>query len=553
MSFLFPLAWLWAWAVVAVVVLALLRRRERVHPVSALFLWERIPPDAVRKLQRLRAWWDPLLVVQSLAVGLMALALAQPVLWERKPTGSLALVVDASASMAAAGRVEEALARTRSWLSRSTGPWTVIAWADPPKVLVGPTKDPEAVAAGLRKFAPTLGTRAPLGQALALLPGTWGRIVVLTDDPPDAPGVEVDLLPPLDNLALAAFSVRADPDGAGYSALVRVRNDTDRFQDAQVLVHTGVGTLVQSRLVEPLGEEVFVFRLGSVGTGLRAELLPRDAFGWDNVRYLTFERGEVRLRWWGGQDRYLLAALQAALPVELAPDPPWDLTVAVRTNLPSVPGGPVLFVETSSPEAPLQEGIALQTLRGEPSSLLKGVDLTLFRAESVRPAVLAPGAEVAAWADSWPAVAVWRTQSGPRVLVALELERSNLPLLPDFPILLRNLLVWLLPWQPSPWIAVGQAVELPEGAEVLSTEGTGGRIWIPDRPGFYEVRREGRTELLAVNVPYEEVLRPTVAGAPVPLATEGGLAPRPLGVWVGILGLAVLVWEWIWAWRRGGG
>ncbi len=551
--FLFPWAWAWSAAVVVVVLLALLRRQEREYPVSALFLWERIPPDPARRLERLRRWWDPLVLLQTSIVVLIAWALAQPVVWARKPAGALAIVLDGSASMAASGRPEEALSLARNLLSNSAGPWTVVLWADPPRVLVPPTSDRAEVEAGLRAFAPTLGGRPPLGQALALLPGAWDQIAVITDDPPEAVGVQVYALEPKDNLALVALAVRADPDGTGYSALVRVRNATSRFQDVQVLLHTGVGTLVQSRLVEPQEEETLVFRLGGLSSTLRAELLPRDAFPWDNVRYWALAGGALRVRWLGSEDRYVLAALQASLPAEVVRSAPWDLTVAVRANLSAAPPGPVLMVEASSPEAPLAESVPVSALRGEASPLLRHVGVENFRAAQVRPAALPAQAQVVLWADEHPAVAVWESPQGRRALIALDLVRSNLPLLVDFPVLVRNLLAWLMPWEAAPAFSVGQAVTLPEGVEVISPAGPRTGIWVPDRPGFYEVNRAGRKETWAVNVPAEESL---VTGAQ-PAVGEGTAQAawtlRGLGPWIALAALALLVVEWGWALRRGGG
>ncbi|MFH1609216.1 MAG: BatA and WFA domain-containing protein, partial [Candidatus Bipolaricaulota bacterium] len=547
MNFLLPWAWAWLASGLAVLVLYLLRRREREHPVSALFLWERIPPDRTSRLERVLARFDLLLFLQLLAVVLFAFGLAHPTVRATRPAGATAIVLDGSASMAAAGRAEEALAAARRLIADSSGPWAVVVWADPPRLLVPRTGNRDEVLSSLGAYRPTLGGRPSLGQALALFPGGFSRTVVITDDPPPEPGVEVVALPPVDNLGIVAFAVRAGPDGTGYEALVRVRNDTARYRDVQVALHTGVGTYLGSRLLPPGSEDAFVFQLGAVGTTFRAEILPNDDFPWDNVRYFALDgAATVRVRWVGEEDRYLWAALQAAMPVERAAEPPWDLTVVVRKDLPSVPAGPVLLVGASSPEAVLAGPVPAGSIRGEPSPLTRHVVPEGLRADAVRPASLPPDARVALWSGVQPALAHWEGADGRRALLTLDLARSNLPVAVDFPILLRNTLAWLLPFRPRPTLTVGEATVLPPTMTLTPSAVAG--VWVPDRPGLYELRGENRREFVAVNVPYDEsvpagaVSRP---GAP-PGRTLADLAAWP---WIAIGAFLVLLVEWGLAFR----
>lgn len=543
MSFLLPWAWAWLASGLAVLALYLLRRREREHPVSALFLWERIPPDRTSRLERVLARFDLLLLLQLLAVALFAFGLAHPTVRATRPAGATAIILDGSASMAAAGRTEEALAAARRLIADSSGPWAAVVWADPPRLLVPPTGNRDEALAALGAYRPTLGGRPPLGQALALLPGGFARTVVLTDDPPPDPGVEVVALSPVENIAIVAFAVRPTPDGVGYEALVRVRNDAARYRDVQVALHTGIGTYLGSRLLSPGSEDAFVFQLGAVGTTFRAELLPNDDFPWDNVRYFAVEgAAAVRVRWIGKEDRYLWAALQAAMSVERTAALPWDLTVAVRADLPTVPAGPVLLVGTSSPEAVLADPVPAGPIRGEPSPLTRHVVPEGLRADAVRPATLPSDAVVDLWAGPQPALVHWEGGDGRRVLVTLDLARSNLPVAVDFPILLRNALAWLLPLRPRPTLTVGEAAPVPPGMEVSAVTAVEG-VWIPDRPGLYELRGENRREFLAVNVPYDESLPVGAASrsGAVLGRTRADLAAWP---WIAIGAFLVLLAEW---------
>lgn len=552
MSFLFPWAWAWLLSAGGVVLLYLLRRREREHPVSALFLWEQVSLDRASRLERIWAQCDLLLVLQVVAVALCAAALASPIVRVTRSAGEVGIVIDGSASMAASGRPEEALVLAREAIGDSAGPWSVVVWAAPPRVLVPPTANRDEALALLGAYRPTLGGRPPLGQALALLPGGFSRTVVITDDPlPDA-GVEVLTLSPQDNLAIVAFGGREIPDGTGYEALVRVRNNTARYQDVQVALDTGRGTLFSSRLIGPGEEDLVVFQTGLVRTALRAEIRPMDAFPWDNVRYCALEGGStVRVGWIGDEDRYLWAALQAALPVERTTAPPWDLTVAVRRELPALPAGPALLVAAPSSEAEVAEPVPAGPLRGEDSPLLRHVVPEEFRAGTVYPVQLPSHAVVDLWAGEWPALARWEGEAGRRVLVSLDLGRSNLPLLVDFPILLRNIVTWLLPFRVRPNLVVGEGVALAPGAEVAAAAEPASGVWVPDRPGLYELRRNGRPELLAVNVPVAESLaaQGTAPATTTPVRAVAGLPAWP---WFAVGAFLVLAAEWALALRRGG-
>ena len=550
MSFLLPWAWSWLASGLAVVVLYLLRRREREQLVSALFLWERVPPDKASRLERLFVRLDLALLLQLLAVALFAFGLAHPLVRVTRTGGAIAIVLDGSASMAASGRPEEAVAAARRLIAGSAGPWSVVLWADPPRVLVPRTADRDEALSLLGAYRPTLGRRPSLGQALALIPEGFARTVVVTDDPPPDRGVEIVALPARDNLVIVAFGVRPAPDGVGYEAMVRVRNDTVRYQDVQVAVHTGSATLLGSRLLEPGSEDLFVFQVGIVRAAVWAELLPRDDFPWDNVRYHALDgAATVRVLWLGEEDRYLWAALQAALPVERVVAGSWDLAVAVRVDLLVPPTGPALLVGASSPEAPLGEPEPAGLLRGEASPLLRHVSPDGLRAAALYPVALPSEAVVDLWAGGAPALARWEGPGGRRVLLALDLARSNLPVAVDFPILLQNIVTWLLPHRSRATLVVGEAVELLPGTEVVTSSGPVSGSWVPDRPGLYELRGE-RNETVAVNVPYDES-RPGRIAAPSPDVVARTTADLAAWPWLAMAAFLVLIVEWALAVRRG--
>ncbi len=551
MSFAQPWAWLWLCAVVPVIILYFLRRKEQDWPVSALFLWEGIRPDRPLFRERLRQRLDLLLFLQILAMILFAFSLSQPQASFPRPSGATLLVLDGSASTSARGMSEKIVAAARKVVEESAGPWAAVLWQDPPSLLGGATSSREEILRALARYRPNLSRRPELAQALALFPEPWPRVVVITDNPPTVPGVELVVIDRPENLAITAFSVRPTPDGARYEAFVRVRNDQKRYCDAQIRVRTEAGEFWTSRLLPPNEEEEVILPLSGTPTqAFVAELLPSDDFPWDNTRYFAFSSAELRVAWQGEEDRYLWAALRAAAPVAQAEEDA-DLVVAVETQLAEEPPCPLLLWMAGSPLFPRGEAQPAGPLRAAPSSFLAHVDVERFRLSEIYALEFPPGATVLLWAGDLPLLALWEGPVGRRAVFAGKLKTSNLPLLPDFPILIRNILGWLVPPEPAPVLEVGQAVTLPPGVEVISEQGQTSGLWMPERPGIYELRRPAGQGFLAVNVPWEASQPPTPA-PPSEVKTGEAISERPLWPWILLALGPVLLVEAVLHERRGG-
>ncbi|MCS7240563.1 MAG: BatA domain-containing protein [Candidatus Bipolaricaulota bacterium] len=551
MSFLLPWAWLWLLALLPVVVLHFLRRKERDWPVSALFLWEGVRPDRPHFLQRLRRRFDLLLLLQMLAVGLFAFSLSQPAFLTTKPSGATLLVLDGSAPLAAQGMAEKVIAEAKRVVAESSGPWAAVLWASPPQVLSGPTSSRPEFLQALARYRPTLTKRPEFSQALALFPEPWPRVVVITDDPQGVVGAQIVQIERPDNLGITAFSVRPTPDGTRYEAFLRILNATSKFQDAQVRVRTEAAEFWTSRLLPPEAEEEVILPLSGVRAQVfTAELLPSDAFPWDNVRYFAFSTREVRVAWQGVGERYLWAALQAAAPV-VRTDADADLFVAAYTDLSFEPSGPAFFLAAGSPTCPRGALREAGPLRGAASSLLTHVSLEKFRVPKIYEVRLPSGAEVVIWAGESPLLALWDSPSGRRVIFAADLISSNLPLLPDFPVLVRNLLGWLLPEEPGALAMVGENVRLPEGFQVVLDSETVADVWVPDRPGIFLLRRPKGAGYLAVNVPWEASYPPVPQPSSEPQVSQAQVAVA-LWPWVLFPLVFLLFGEGLLFYRRGG-
>lgn len=538
MSFGSPWAWLWVLAVIPVAILYFLRRRERKFPVSALFLWEGIRPDRPHLVERLRRRLDLLFFLQILGVVLFAFSLSQPALKTVRPGGATLLVLDGSASTMAQVVAEEIRAKAKEVIAGSAGPWALIKWADPPELLGPPTSSRAEALAALSHYQPSLTRRVELAQALAIFPEPWPRVVVITDNPEGIAAAEVVQVARPENLAITAFSVRPTPDGIRYEAFLQVLNATERYQDVQIRLRTETGEFWASRLFAPGAEEDLIMPISGVRAGaFVAELLPADAFPWDNVRYFAFSSAGVRVRWEGPEDRYLWAALRAAAPVVRARTKA-DLVVAFSCELPVEPDGPAFLVAAGTPDFPRGKLREAGPLRSAPSPFLAHLSPSQFRLTKMWEIALPTEAQVVLWAGDLPLLAVVDGRSGRRVFFAADLPSSNLPLLPDFPILVRNVLGWLLPEEPAPLLVVGESLRLPPGFQVLAESGPVEGVWVPSQPGIFELRRPQGRGFIAVNVPWEASRRPSSFSAS---ASQTSWAPMTLPVWPWVLALLLPV------------
>ncbi len=553
MSLLVPGALAWIAAASVVIAIYLLRRQERDMPVSALFLWERVQPDALSRIARWLPHADTLLLMQLLVVLLMALILSAPVTSRTRPAGATAVLVDTSLALAPRGRLEEAKERARALVQDAAGPWVLIGWADPPQLLVRPTDREAEILAGINRLAYNLSDRPPLSQALALVPPGWERVVVITGAPPEDAQVEVARLSAADNLSIEAFAVRSQPDGSRHEALVAVRNDTQRYRDAVVTVRDVVGgrSFEQTRLLEPGAADTFVFPLwGFVGPAYVAELSPSDDFPYDNTRYSVVDLPPaLRVRWKGEEDRYLWGALAAAASVERTDDPPWDLTVVVRTELEEPPSGPCILVEAGLPEAPRGALTSAGTWRAKDDPLLAHVDTTPWSANALYDLSFPEGADVALRSGDIPALVRWLSAYGPRVALTIQLARSNLPLSLGFPILLRNALAWLLPGPSGTTVTVGQAVRLPPNTTVHTRDGPVSSVWVPDEPGLFTLHQEERERYAAANLPQVSLNAPPTAVTSH--RHDPGQHDAPIWPWLSAVVLVLMGAEWLLARRRG--
>ncbi|WP_433933113.1 BatA domain-containing protein [Sorangium cellulosum] len=331
---------LWLLALLGpLVLLYILKIKRGRRRVPSTWLWAAAQRDLMARAPFRRLIAQLPLVLQVLAIALLALALARPASRGRAFTGDhVAIILDTSASMSAAARSPSGEATTRIELGKRLAR-DLLSGLTPGSdaLILEAGRDARLVAAldrdlvRLKAAVDTVAAReveGDLGAAVALAVdrlrqlGGARRIVVITDGnlarPAALRGVSLPLEvitvgAPVDNAAIVRVDVRSGSGAAGASAADAPRPD-DREEVQAFLVVANLGAqprdlyvtmrqdnasdVLSSRrvLVKP-GERlpvVLTFRPspGDYRKGLLFELSPRDAMPIDDVAYGRVPAGD---------------------------------------------------------------------------------------------------------------------------------------------------------------------------------------------------------------------------------------------------------------------
>ena len=483
-----PLALIGLIGLPIIVAFYMLRLRRRDVPVGSTFLWQQLVRDveANAPWQRLRFSW--LLLVQLLIAALVVAAAARPFgVTQSDLAANVVLIVDASASMGARDtgedRMAEARARAREVVSRlpEGGRVTVVAAADSAMVLVSESGDRDAA---LEAIDGIDATQSPgdLTDAFALASALAARdsestVVVVTDASGDdlpAVGVGAPVLVELvgtadGNQAIAALSATRATGGTTIDLFVAVTNPSSEPATRRLEVYAD-GQLVDARdLAIPAGQrsEALITTVPSATAVIEARLDGEDALTVDDRAFaLVPQQQTVRSLVVGPGNGFLENALALlprldlfavgesgyadALDAAEEAGTPFGFIVFDGVAPDESPDVPALYID---PDADGPYGTVDGRIDGpvieRPDAddpLLRFVDLSTVHigrsrnvepAEDMRAVVATPaGAPLVAAGDD----------GGRRIgLITFALGESDLPLQVAFPLLMSNLVEYLVP------------------------------------------------------------------------------------------------------------
>jgi len=595
MSFLLPLAGLALLSVPAIVLLYFLKVRRPEVRVSTLMFWRPYVADrqANAPWQRLRP--SLLLLLQLLAALLLALGLMRPGLIGAAGVDSTTvLMIDASPSMEATdvspSRFGAAVERARS-LAGQLAPgqqMAVVLLGDHAQLLAAPTGDSALIRAALDRARPA-GTAGDFGEGISLAnsiltgrPG--GSIVLLSDGHSRPPTSPPRVVAPLTYVSIGATGENAAIETMSRSAtgsvFLRLANYGRSARDLKVEVRAD-GRLVDVLPVRLEGNtttDVAWSRLPASTQVLEARLTPGDALALDDAAWLVIaEPPHHAVLLVTSENGFMQRALKLRPGLDVTTVKPadyrpgrYDLSIFDGYVPPGKLPEPALLINPPAGLGPVPLGAQIDPGAVSPPDvrdpLLRDVSLKDVHVQSAASVRVPSGWRPVIAAASDPLLLV--REGDPRdAVLTFDLHHSALPLRAGFPILVQNLLDYLLPGGfENQLFAPGQAVTLiaePDArwADVTGPDGRASRLNAPfppftatDLPGVYAVKQQlqhgVRLSRFVVQIQDPSVSR--IAPGAAPLVQEAdrprGTPPRgTLEIWPWLIaaGLVVFAVEWL--------
>jgi len=605
MSFSSPWWLLLLLLVPLVVILHALTFRWRSIQASSLLFWNEILKDRRASLRIRRVLQSLALLLQVLAVALLALALGGPLLAGLKRGGSqdVILVLDATASMqareGARTRWDDARGRGLSMVSglRGGARMAVVLAEKSPRLLSPFTTDKSALR---RLLESARATDEPGDVSSSMLfamslrdPRRGGRVVLETDGAFDGlPGVDTSLPwvtvetvgTRQDNVGITDMAFRQSSEDGEYQLFLAVLNAGRTETAVPLVVRAGGKDVVRRTLAIGAGQRdaVTIPWTGPTTGRVTATLPVNDALGIDDSAYADFSPARrLLVLLVGPQPRFIQQALQSLPGVTVSTEDTAgggeraDVVAYVGVQPPPLLKGNFILFQAVPPNFPVRISGPLKAppvtgwSRNDP--LLDSVSLAETRIAQAMQLDPGPGFSVLAASGASPLLLSWDHAGVKALLFAFDPRASDLPLRPSFPVLLANALSWFFPDWLEPQADQGQAGEprviptggaasvvvvKPDGRSVmLSADGPSVTFFSTDEAGYYRVDAGGAASEFAVNLASraETDISPRFA-SPAARPEPGQRSAVPAPVWPAIAAvvLFLLLLEWlVWLWRPG--
>ncbi|MEO7520095.1 MAG: VWA domain-containing protein [Acidimicrobiales bacterium] len=592
MELLFPAAAVAFVAVPLIAALYFLKARGPEVPVSSLQLWPKHLADrqANAPWKRLRLGW--LLLVQLLLATVLAVCLMRPGLVGATGVGRTTVVLlDASPSMRATdvapSRFQAAVGRAKAMAGElgSDGQMGVVLLGGHAQLLLAPTNDGRALRAALDGASPSGGAanlEEGISVANAVLAGRPdGSVVLLSDGHAARPASPLRLAAPLTYEPIGSTAENVALESIG------------RMSRGDVFLHiANLGTMprdltvelrADGRLVDVLpvhvepgsSAETTWSRLPAGTSVLEARLNPGDDFSLDDAAWLVTAaptRRRVLLVTRG--NGFLTHALglredldvTVVSPTDYKPAP-YDLSIFDGFVPPGPLPEPALVIAPPEGTGPVPAGPPADPGPLVPANprepLLADVSLRDVHVQVASTAKAPEGWRMVIAATNGPLLLV--RQGKARVAqLTFDLHRSDLPIRAAFPILVDNLVSYLMPGGfEDKVLPLGEPVQLVgrPGATSVEVTAPGGRtrtLALPttlegtSEPGVYTLRETApggvTTSRLVVELqdPSQSQIGPGQRPDVQALARPLGDAPKgtlELWPWLAGLALAVVLFE----------
>jgi Ca-activated chloride channel family protein len=594
MEFLLPLAGLALLAVPAIVLLYFLKVRRPEVRVSTLMFWRPFVADrqANAPWQRLRP--STLLFLQLAAAVVLALGLMRPGLIGAAGVDSTTVVmIDATPSMSATdvgpSRFGAAVERARS-LAGQLAPgqqMAIVLLGDHAQLLAAPTGDAALLREALDR-ARTSGTAGDFAEGISLAnsivtgrPG--GSIIMLSDGHSRAPTSPPRVLAPFTYVSVGGTgensAIQTMSRASNGAVFLRLANYGRTTRDLRVEMRADgrLADVLPVKLEGNTTADLTWSRLPASTQVLEARLTPDDAMALDDAAWLVIaEPPHHPVLLVTSENGFMQRALKLRPGLDLTTVKPadykpgrYDLVVFDGFVPPGKLPEPALLIDPPAGQGPVPLGGQIDpgaVLPADPrDALLRDVSLKDVHVQSAAGVKVPAGWRPVVSAAADPLLIVHEGEPRDAVMT-FDLHHSDLPLRAAFPLLVKNLLDYLLPGGFENQVyAPGQAVGLiaePDArwADVSGPDGHTTRLAAPyppftatDQPGVYTVRQQlasgVRLSRFVVQLQDPAISRIVPGAAPLIQDVERsrGVLPRgTLEIWPWLIAVALvaLVAEW---------
>jgi len=612
MSFLNPASFLLSLLMIIIVLMYLLRLRRTEQIVSSTFLWQRIVRDVEanapwQKLQR-----NLLMLLQLLFLFTLILALANPYLWaEGTGSRSMIIIFDTSASMSAQdilpNRIEAAKQQALALIEAApeNNRVTVISASDKTEILISASQDRRQIQQTISSIQTTLGN-SDLSSALQISAAITSRqpdteILIFSDgnvDLPDQITINGSLVfYPIglndDNQGISDISLKQNTSGNYYTLFVQVKNFGPTPSSRRLEIYSD-NTLIDAvdLTIDPYSQKAYIQEnVPITGKIFEARLSNEDFFPLDDTAWVAGGvQDSVNVVLVTDGNRFIETALSILPNITFTSISPsaYEATEEFQADLvifdgfiPSedkYPRSNLLFIapEFSTPFFDVVGIVDEPKPRpvSDDDPLLKNISVDGVNILQSTIITIPEWAYTSLIGDhdgkSIPLL-VYGNRGGQRIaILSFKLQNSDLPIQVAFPLLIANLVNWLVPFPDSHTIYSSQSLaalsfSIPlniDEVEVRAPDGITRRI-IADQPGIisfeypapgvYSVRWDENNEfLVAANfqstqesdiTPIQQLMLTngnSTSSQNIPLQSMR-LVWRPLAIFA----LGILVLEWM--------
>ena len=489
MRFLFP-AGAWGFAALLVITaLYLLRRRSESFTVPSLLLWQRAMAEqqAMKPFQKLKK--NILFFIQMALALLLALALMRPAV-SGGVRGETVLIFDLSASMQARenglSRLELAQRRADALVDgmREGDRVTVLAAGDRVEIKLSRSGDLSRVRSAIDSLQAGNGGAdmdGAVSLAQAMARDIEGLNIVAFSDTYAASDIQaVRTGTPADNRALLSLSV-----GADGQAFVRVAN---YGRDAAVTLECSAdGELCDMAVLELAEGETgsALLRVPADSETVRVNIAETDALAADNTRWYAARQASVYRAALCGDNVFLEKAVSLRDDIMLLRTTAREAAELENIDLYIFDGelpqalpehGALICLAPDSAVLDIAPGNAAEyggNPRADTADLARRLTQNLLLEDiAIRRYTPLLGGQAVLRLGDEVLLSVAEEDGRKAAVLGFDLHDSNLPMKGDFPVLVQNLLSWLLPdsRQAIQDGTCGQMIAIPADSRAVRTD-----------------------------------------------------------------------------------